>query len=111
MRSAHSNEESNRRAVAKLSASDMDKIVTLVPNLACGLATVLLKRRDVRYFGTGGMGEWLKPAVLKTVNGETRSGVRIPPPPPETMPYASAPRSNFSPVFCFPAPFPVARLS
>ena len=30
----------------------------------------------------GGMGEWLIPAVLKTVNGETRSGVRIPLPPP-----------------------------
>jgi hypothetical protein len=28
------------------------------------------------------MGEWLKPAVLKTVNGVTRSGVRIPLPPP-----------------------------
>src|ERR1035438_8971363 len=28
------------------------------------------------------MGEWLIPAVLKTVNGETRSGVRIPLPPP-----------------------------
>ena len=24
------------------------------------------------------MGEWLKPAVLKTVSGVTRSGVRIP---------------------------------
>ena len=30
----------------------------------------------------GGMGEWLKPAVLKTVDGETRPGVRIPLPPP-----------------------------
>ena len=30
------------------------------------------------------MGEWLKPAVLKTVSGVTRSGVRIPLPPPET---------------------------
>jgi hypothetical protein len=28
------------------------------------------------------MGEWLKPAVLKTVDGETRPGVRIPLPPP-----------------------------
>jgi hypothetical protein len=27
------------------------------------------------------MGEWLKPAVLKTVSGVTRSGVRIPLPP------------------------------
>ena len=28
------------------------------------------------------MAEWLKAAVLKTVNGVTRSGVRIPLPPP-----------------------------
>ena len=28
------------------------------------------------------MAEWLKAAVLKTVSGETRSGVRIPLPPP-----------------------------
>jgi hypothetical protein len=31
----------------------------------------------------GGMAEWLKAAVLKTVIGVTRSGVRIPLPPPE----------------------------
>jgi hypothetical protein len=31
----------------------------------------------------GGMAEWLKAAVLKTVSGVTRSGVRIPLPPPE----------------------------
>src|ERR1700722_17384888 len=30
----------------------------------------------------GGMAEWLKAAVLKTVSGVTRSGVRIPLPPP-----------------------------
>jgi hypothetical protein len=35
---------------------------------------------------SGGMAEWLKAAVLKTVNGETRSGVRIPLPPPPTWP-------------------------
>ena len=29
------------------------------------------------------MAEWLKAAVLKTVDGETRPGVRIPLPPPE----------------------------
>jgi hypothetical protein len=33
----------------------------------------------------GGMGEWLKPAVLKTVSGVTRSGVRIPLPPPALL--------------------------
>jgi hypothetical protein len=31
---------------------------------------------------TGGVGEWLNPAVLKTVRPERVSGVRIPPPPP-----------------------------
>jgi hypothetical protein len=31
---------------------------------------------------SGGMAEWLMAAVLKTVDGETRSGVRIPLPPP-----------------------------
>ncbi len=31
------------------------------------------------------MGEWLKPAVLKTVSGVTRSGVRIPLPPPTIL--------------------------
>src|SRR5258706_6344385 len=30
----------------------------------------------------GGVGEWLNPAVLKTVRPERVSGVRIPPPPP-----------------------------
>jgi hypothetical protein len=30
----------------------------------------------------GGMAEWFKAAVLKTVDGETRPGVRIPLPPP-----------------------------
>jgi hypothetical protein len=32
----------------------------------------------------GGVGEWLKPAVLKTVRPERVSGVRIPPPPPRS---------------------------
>src|SRR5205807_9033272 len=32
---------------------------------------------------TGGVGERLKPAVLKTVRLERVSGVRIPPPPPQ----------------------------
>src|SRR6267154_1116386 len=31
---------------------------------------------------SGGVGEWLNPAVLKTVRPERVSGVRIPPPPP-----------------------------
>ena len=33
------------------------------------------------------MGEWLKPAVLKTVRPERVSWVRIPPPPPSSRPY------------------------
>src|SRR5207245_3327130 len=37
-----------------------------------------------RYNGSGGVGERLKPAVLKTVRLARASGVRIPPPPPET---------------------------
>ena len=32
--------------------------------------------------GSGGVGEWLNPAVLKTVRPERVSGGRIPPPPP-----------------------------
>src|SRR4029077_9011580 len=35
--------------------------------------------------GSGGVGERLKPAVLKTVRLERVSGVRIPPPPPLLM--------------------------
>ena len=34
--------------------------------------------------GNGGVGERLKPAVLKTVRLERVSGVRIPPPPPRS---------------------------
>src|SRR5690348_13738137 len=41
---------------------------------------------------SGGVGERLKPAVLKTVRLERVSGVRIPPPPPDKPPgfWASA---------------------
>lgn len=42
-------------------------------------------RGRISYDKSGGMGEWLKPAVLKTVSGVTRSGVRIPLPPPENQ--------------------------
>ena len=34
---------------------------------------------------SGGVGERLKPAVLKTVRLERASGVRIPPPPPASL--------------------------
>jgi hypothetical protein len=33
-------------------------------------------------YNVGGVAEWLKAAVLKTVGLERVSGVRIPPPPP-----------------------------
>ena len=48
------------------------------------------------------MGEWLKPAVLKTVNGETRSGVRIPLPPPDILCGFSSlvARFGFVPISC-----------
>jgi hypothetical protein len=39
--------------------------------------------QQVVYNQCGGVGERLKPAVLKTVRLERVSGVRIPPPPPE----------------------------
>ena len=35
----------------------------------------------VKLNNNGGVAEWLKAPVSKTGNGETRSGVRIPPPP------------------------------
>ena len=38
------------------------------------------------------MAEWLKAAVLKTVNGVTRSGVRIPLPPPGIKTTSFAPK-------------------
>jgi hypothetical protein len=44
--------------------------------------TSVVERKKSVTIGIGGMGEWLKPAVLKTVSGVTRSGVRIPLPPP-----------------------------
>ena len=36
------------------------------------------------------MAEWLKAAVLKTVSGVTRSGVRIPLPPPEYKSFSAS---------------------
>src|SRR5579862_3089600 len=42
----------------------------------------LLRTWPVKLFVPGGVGERLKPAVLKTVRPERVSWVRIPPPPP-----------------------------
>ncbi len=38
---------------------------------------------------TGGMAEWFKAVVLKTTDGATRPGVRIPLPPPHYLPSTS----------------------
>src|SRR5689334_16214376 len=47
------------------------------------LDSALARRRGPQgYDGSGGMAERFKAAVLKTVDGETRPGVRIPLPPP-----------------------------
>src|SRR5579863_3907933 len=40
------------------------------------------KMKESDRIRSGGMGEWLKPAVLKTVELERVPGVRIPLPPP-----------------------------
>ena len=60
------------------------KPVTVLPNHVERSSDSALKRMKSGRMGIGGMGEWLKPAVLKTVDGETRPGVRIPLPPPPT---------------------------
>jgi hypothetical protein len=46
------------------------------------------------------MAEWLKAAVLKTVSGATRSGVRIPLPPPDTKKPVVAPEVPVVRVTC-----------
>src|SRR5579862_4827189 len=43
---------------------------------------IVWKLTEYARITNGGVGEWLKPAVLKTVRPERVSGVRIPPPPP-----------------------------
>ena len=83
MRYAHSNHDTKARAVAKLPTSD--KIMTVVPRKGKGgehLSDSIRKAMKSGKIEDGGMAEWLKAAVLKTVNGVTRSGVRIPLPPP-----------------------------
>jgi hypothetical protein len=63
-----------------------DKVVTVTPRkwkkAQLDLVTVEWNSMKSDKIVNGGMGEWLKPAVLKTVDGETRPGVRIPLPPP-----------------------------
>ena len=50
-------------------------------------ASARLEREDlpVKLKDAGGVGERLKPAVLKTVRPERVSWVRIPPPPPASL--------------------------
>jgi hypothetical protein len=47
----------------------------------CGTESMGLSAKFPVY-NVGGVAEWLKAAVLKTVRLERVSGVRIPPPPP-----------------------------
>ena len=52
------------------------------------IGRVLVKSWGVTAFLShtfGGVAEWLKAAVLKTAEGESLPGVRIPPPPPKKM--------------------------
>jgi hypothetical protein len=67
---AHANEETKARAVKCATSSDS--------------SSNAMKSGKIE---DGGMGERLKPAVLKTVSGVTRSGVRIPLPPPVYLVY------------------------
>src|SRR6202012_2866563 len=48
----------------------------------CSREGLSIRPDESAKIGNGEMGEWLKPAVLKTVCGVTRTGVRIPLPPP-----------------------------
>ena len=54
-----------------------------LPFVTVGTRTGSQQAQFAAIIGSGGMAEWLKAAVLKTVNGVTRSGVRIPLPPPD----------------------------
>ena len=71
------------RAVAKLPSSD--KVVKGVEkDQKCQKwrSDTPRKMMESGKIEDGGMAEWLKAAVLKTVSVERRSGVRIPLPPP-----------------------------
>ena len=53
--------------------------------LSISLAKLQLTLYLLRFIHSGGVGEWLKPTVLKTVRPERVSWVRIPPPPPASL--------------------------
>ena len=85
MRYAHSNHETKLRAVGQLKSGD--KVVTITPREKGRLSVVTVAWNAMKSgkIKNGGMAEWLKAAVLKTVSGVTRSGVRIPLPPPPQL--------------------------
>ena len=62
----------------------LSRIAQVRPSVNCGaLPPRSLEPPDLQVkMKNGGVGEWLNPAVLKTVRPERVSGVRIPPPPP-----------------------------
>ena len=66
-------------AARSVARSPMEWVFQAYLRAACSMAS--RSQKSGKLMG-GGMGEWLKPAVLKTVCGATRTGVRIPLPPP-----------------------------
>ena len=50
----------------------------------------------------GGVAEWFKAAVLKTVDVSQRPGVRIPPPPPFSSPFCPSSPTSFAHNYCAP---------
>jgi Phage integrase family len=87
LRYAHSFLDSKRAAVEKLEKPDRfgDNLVTMHQNAAKKILPLSQNRPQLAEYArikNGGVGERLKPAVLKTVRLERVSGVRIPPPPP-----------------------------
>ena len=84
VRYAHSNQDTKARAVANVLTSDRSysgaKKAKNRDKQRCDSIHNMMESGKIE---DGGMAEWLKAAVLKTVNGVTRSGVRIPLPPPD----------------------------
>src|SRR5580698_9569953 len=74
-RICHAPQDSNRAVGGRYS----DKSGNPAHDKECEMARIALSWDKL---GIGGMGEWLKPAVLKTVEPERVPGVRIPLPPP-----------------------------
>ena len=99
MRYTHTNLDSKRAAVAKLEGFS-DNLVTVCTKMQQSSPNCH-QMRPLRaccnaIIRNGGVGERLKPAVLKTVRLERVSGVRIPPPPPDPK-SETKPGGRFSP--------------